>query len=99
MNQPTNLDEARKDALSNSLFVLAQEVQLGLSDNTMVYLRMRKLMTNPQFTRDLLVTTLERNDDTINTTVRFWLIDTYDIIVVQQNKPKEIQTLLELEAQ
>lgn len=99
MNQPTNLDEARKDALSNSLFVLAQEVQLGLSDNTMVYHRMRKLMTNPQFTRDLLVVTLERNDDTINTTVRFWLIDTYDLIVVQQNKPKEIQTLLELEAQ
>ena len=71
MNQPTNLDEARKDALSNSLFVLAQEVQLGLSDNTMVYSKMKELMKNPQFTRDLLVVTLERNDDTINTTVRF----------------------------
>lgn len=99
MNQPTNLDEARKDALSNSLFILAQEVQLGLSDNTMVYSKMKELMKNPQFTRDLLVVTLERNDDVINTTVRFWLIDTYDLIVVQQNKPKEIQTLLELEAQ
>lgn len=71
MNQPTNLDEARKDALSNSLFILAQEVQLGLSDNTMVYSKMKELMKNPQFTRDLLVVTLERNDDVINTTVRF----------------------------
>lgn len=97
MNQITNLNAAREEALSNSLFVFAQEIQLGLIDNTTAYTRMSEFMKNPQFTRDLLVATLERNDDKINTDVRFWLIDAHDFIVIQQNKSREVHALLEWE--